>query len=297
MWDEGHREVQALAHSARVGPRAPIRCILQVDRFQQLCNSLLPLLLREMIERALEAEVLPTREFVVDPDFLGRIPDDLADSGRIPVHVDSVHDGRPGRLLDECRDHFDRRGLPRSVRAKETENLAAADLERDSVDRADVRVVHLHQILHMNDRVALSRQPRSHDGGTPRSRDARRGLGGHAAPQRSVGFKGAGFLLLEHARTWWTILVSVPNRAARSQGRDVSEWRVHLETSHRGSIDPDRRTTGARLAGLDPAGGHQAVHVRLARLGLVAWKSVGLARGTNGRRALWKRSNDWTISH
>src|SRR5207249_5763110 len=73
------------------------------------------------------------------------------------------------------------------------------------------------------------------DGGTPGLRDARRGLGGHAAPQRSVGFKGAGFLLLEHARTWWTSLVGAPNRAADSHGRDMSESRVHREISLRGN--------------------------------------------------------------
>src|SRR5438874_11628079 len=54
-------------------------------------------------------------------------------------------------------------------------------------------------------------------------------------PQRSVGFKGAGFLLLEHARTWWTSLVGAPNRAADSHGRDMSESRVHREISLRGN--------------------------------------------------------------
>src|SRR5438094_10574037 len=110
-----------------------------------------------MIERAWEAQVLPTRKFVVNPDFLGRISYDLADAGGILVHVDAVHNRGARRLLDERRDHLDRRGLPRSVRAEESETLAAADLERYSIDRADGRVVHLHQILHMNDRGALSR--------------------------------------------------------------------------------------------------------------------------------------------
>src|SRR5438552_7082894 len=235
MRNKGHREVQALAHSARVGPGAAVRRLFEVNRLQHLRDSPVPLLLREMIERALEAQVLSTRKFVVNPDFLGRISYDLADAGGILVYVDPVHKRGARRLLDERRDHLDRGGLPRSVRAEESENLAAADLERYSIDRADVRVVHLHQILHMNDRVALSRWPRRCDGGTPRLRDARRGLGGDAAPQRSVGFKGAGFLLLEHARTWWTSLVGAPNRAAESHGRDMSESRVHREISLRGT--------------------------------------------------------------
>src|SRR5204862_3107033 len=51
----------------------------------------------------------------------------------------------------------------------------------------------------------------------------------------SVGFKGAGFLLLEHARTWWTslVMVNAPDgirtRAPGSTGRD------HRPLDHRGS--------------------------------------------------------------
>src|SRR5438034_3872003 len=91
-----------------------------------------------MIERALEAQVLSTRKFVVNPDFLGRISYDLADAGGILVHVDPVHDRGARRLLDERRDHLDRRGLPRSVRAEEPEDLT---------DRKSTRLNSSHTVI------------------------------------------------------------------------------------------------------------------------------------------------------
>src|SRR5207247_10273138 len=83
MWDEGHGKVQTLAHSARIGPCAAVGCILQIDRLEQLGNSFIPLRFREMVEGALEPQVLSAREFVIDSHLLGRVPDALADGGGI----------------------------------------------------------------------------------------------------------------------------------------------------------------------------------------------------------------------
>src|SRR5256884_9436419 len=103
MRDEGHREVQALAHSARVGPGAAVCRLFEVNRLQHLRDSPVPLLLREMIERALEAQVLSTRKFVVNPDFLGRISYDLADAGGILVFSHPVHQRGARSSLVEAR--------------------------------------------------------------------------------------------------------------------------------------------------------------------------------------------------
>src|SRR5437879_11215412 len=155
MWDEGHGKVQTLAHSARISPGAAVCRILQVDRLKQLGNSLLSLRFREMVEGALEPQVLSAREFVIDSNFLGRVPDDLTDGGGILVHVNPVHDGSAGRLLDERRDHLDRRGLPRTVRVKESEDLPSAYRDGNSIHRADVRIEDLAEILDLNDPTAL----------------------------------------------------------------------------------------------------------------------------------------------
>src|SRR5437773_2354679 len=200
MRNEGHREIEALPHPARVRPGAAVRGVLQVNRLQQLRNSLLSFPLREMVQRALEAQVLSARELVIDSDLLGRIPNDLADGGGILVHVDTVHDRGSGCLLDERRDHFDRRRLARAVRAEESKDFPAANREGNSIDRTDVRIEDLGEILDLNDRIALGSPRRGRDRRTLRLRDARDGLGGHAAPQRFVAFKGAGWTPFEHAR-------------------------------------------------------------------------------------------------
>src|SRR5437773_2401452 len=200
MRNEGHREIEALPHPARVRPGAAVRGVLQVNRLQQLRNSLLSFPLREMVQRALEAQVLSARELVIDSDLLGRIPNDLAYGGGILVHVDTVHDRGSGRLLDERRDHFDRRRLARAVRAEESKDFPAANREGNSIDRTDVRIEDLGEILDLNDRIALGSPRRGRDRRTLRLRDARDGLGGHAAPQRFVAFKGAGWTPFEHAR-------------------------------------------------------------------------------------------------
>src|SRR5256885_14413545 len=187
-----------------------------------------------MVEGALEPQILSAREFVIDPDLLGRVPDDLADGGGILVHVDPVHDGSAGRLLDERRDHLDRRGLSRTVRAKEPEDLPAADREGNSIHRADVRIEDLGQILDLNDRIALGSHRRSRDRPTLRFREVRDGLGGHAAPQRFVAFKGAGYPLSKDAR-------EVRPSPSWRRGRFRARFEVVGMMSFAGPLLPDAR--------------------------------------------------------
>src|SRR5213596_3223924 len=78
--------------------------------------------------------------------------------------------------------------------------LPAANREGNSIDRTDVRIEDLGEILDLNNRIALGSPRRGRDRRTLRLRDARDGLGGHAALQRFVALKGAGWTPFEHAR-------------------------------------------------------------------------------------------------
>ena len=151
--DEAHREVEALPHPAGVGPRGTVRGLSEVHGLEEFVDPVRDLPRREVVQPALEDEVLPPREVVVHADLLGCVPDDPADRGGLPHDVVAVHADPARRRPEEGREDLDRRALPRPVGAEEAEHLAPVHAERDPVDRSDVRLEDLPEAVDLDDRV------------------------------------------------------------------------------------------------------------------------------------------------
>jgi hypothetical protein len=61
--------------------------------------------------------------------------------------IDSFDEDAAGSGLQNAQNHIDGGGFSRSVRSQQTDDFAAVDLERNSVDGSDIPVI-FSQLLH-----------------------------------------------------------------------------------------------------------------------------------------------------
>ncbi len=132
----GQREPLAQAHRQPLGLRVEVSA--QAERLDELLDSRLRLLLREVIEARVQDQVLADAQLAVERERLRHVPEVFAD-----LHapgLDGAAEERCGPLggRQEPGQHLHRRGLAAAVRAEKAEDLAALDRQGDVVDRGEV---------------------------------------------------------------------------------------------------------------------------------------------------------------
>src|SRR6185503_2292945 len=92
----------------------------------------------EAIDSAKEADVLIDGEPFVQREALRHVADALLDAFRVAADVDAADGRGAARRRQQAAQHPNRRRLAGAVRAKEAENLALGDVEREVIDGEEV---------------------------------------------------------------------------------------------------------------------------------------------------------------
>ena len=102
-------------------------------------------------QAAAEAHVRPHRLEGVGGQFLRHEADQRARGAVVADDVMAVDRDRAGGRIDDAADDADQRGLAGAVRPEQRENLAAADVQVDALERLEAGGIGLGQILDGDD--------------------------------------------------------------------------------------------------------------------------------------------------
>src|SRR5437879_1973943 len=102
--------------------------LLQAGHFQDEVSTLVPQLLRHSVDAAEETDVLLDGEVVVERELLRHVADVAANGFRFPRHVKAAYRSPAAGGGQQSAQDANGGGLPRPVRAQESEDLAFADL-------------------------------------------------------------------------------------------------------------------------------------------------------------------------
>src|SRR5690606_13583463 len=128
------RDVQPTAHAARVRLDLPVRSLLDVERGEQLGGAYRCLGAREAQQATKDAQVLASREVLVDRCELTRQADATTYRLRLAHQVVSEHTRTTRIRPQQRREKTHRRRLPRTVRPEQDVDAATSDAQSDSVD-------------------------------------------------------------------------------------------------------------------------------------------------------------------
>ena len=134
-------EVDLAAHPAGEGADRVMAAVLQFEQGQHLLDPVPQLGPPEPVEPARQLQVLLGRELAVERRLLEDEADVLAHRQRFGDDVVAVDLGAAAGRADQRRQHVDHRRLARPVGAEEAEELAAADVDVDRLDGAQLAVV------------------------------------------------------------------------------------------------------------------------------------------------------------
>ena len=120
-----------LAHQLVAGMFEP-------DAAQQRVHSLGNLAVSQPIDAAVQRDVLPYRQIVVQGKTLAHVSDAAPYRFGLGRHIVPGDHRRSCRGLEQADEHAYRSRLPRAVGAKESEDLALFHLESDGVNGCEV---------------------------------------------------------------------------------------------------------------------------------------------------------------
>src|SRR5690349_6347812 len=103
-----------------------------------------------MIQPALQNKVLAARQLIIKADFLGRVADAAADGVCVAVNIQTEDARLAARPVQKRDEYFDGRGLARSIRSKETEELAALHLQAHAMHGPRPIRIDLGEITHID---------------------------------------------------------------------------------------------------------------------------------------------------
>src|SRR5262245_822826 len=129
--EQRRRDLEPAQHPAGERASEPVEKRAELHRFDGLLDPRPPLAPGDARRAAVELEVLVGRERAVDRDRLRDVADRLAHGEPVADHVVARDEGRPRSRLQQRRQHADRRGLARAVRAEQSERLAGRHVEAD----------------------------------------------------------------------------------------------------------------------------------------------------------------------
>jgi hypothetical protein len=136
--EETAGDLEPSLHPARVEPSLLVGPVGKADHFEQLGHAGVDVRARQPIHHAVEAEVLRSRQVVVERELLENEPDVRPYRVRCPRHVVARDSGDPTRRMQQRAQHRDGRRLTGPIGAEESEQLAGLDTERNAVNRGEV---------------------------------------------------------------------------------------------------------------------------------------------------------------
>src|SRR5262249_45826938 len=104
------------------------------------------------------AQILGSRELIVEADHVRQVADAALDRQRLARRIEPEHAHLAAGNFGQAEQHQDGRGLAGAVRPEQTEDLTAPDRERDVVD-GDGLPVGLGEAARLDDDVSAHRRP------------------------------------------------------------------------------------------------------------------------------------------
>ena len=143
--EDDARAVQDRAREGQLLPPAAgqlaRQAMLLPAQARHLDRPLLPLArggTPQAVHAAEEADVLQRRQVLVQAEALAHVADAALHALRVPRDVDAQHARGAAGGAQQAAHHADRRGLARTVRAQEAEDLALPHVEGEAPDRHEV---------------------------------------------------------------------------------------------------------------------------------------------------------------
>ena len=140
------RDVELARHAARVGLGRPVGGRGQAEVLEQLVHAPLEALARDVVDLALQDEVLASRGGGVEAGLLPDDADRAPHARGVGQHVDARHARLAGVGPAERREDLDRRRLAGAVRAEQREDRARRGAEREPVERPHALAVGLREL-------------------------------------------------------------------------------------------------------------------------------------------------------
>ena len=132
--DEAARDLQPPAHPARIGLHEIVGALGQAHHVDQVLRPLTPHAPAEIVEAAVDVDVLPSGEVEVGGQRLRNHADRFAHAHRVARDVEAGDESMPRGGHDQRRQHPAKRSLARAVRSEQAEQFAAPHLETHVVD-------------------------------------------------------------------------------------------------------------------------------------------------------------------
>ena len=136
--DDGDGEREPLANPQRQIRGALIEIILEAEPSDQLGNTRLRLLRRQVEKVRVKIEVLPDGQLDIERERLRHVADTVSRAHVPCIEGLSEQERLAFARRQQAGQHFHGRGLAAAVRAEEAEYLAPLDGEADRVDRREI---------------------------------------------------------------------------------------------------------------------------------------------------------------
>ncbi len=133
--EEGHRKDEPLFHSLRVGLDFPVFAAEESEHPEKFGRTPGGMVARKPVEFAHQHQVLPCGKIRIRVRGLRHYSEPLLRTYRVGPDVIAGHDRRPGIGRDDTGQHPCRRGLARTVRSEEPEDLPLPDRKGYVINR------------------------------------------------------------------------------------------------------------------------------------------------------------------
>lgn len=133
-------EIEATAHTTRVGANRTIGRIGEVDSVQDFVGSLPRFMSGEVVEASHHLNVFTPRQVFIDGGVLAGQPDVCAGRRGIGRHINAGNFGIAGVGTQQCGQNTNQRGLSGTVRPEQPVDDACLELEAHAVERYNLRL-------------------------------------------------------------------------------------------------------------------------------------------------------------
>ena len=148
--DQHIRHAETLLHTTGIGSCLLIRRSGHSHFFQKNINPLLQLFAAEAVQSSGKPQIFPSRHIHIKANAVRQITHDLFYRNGVPRTVFSINKRGSRRGLSQPKKHQRGRGFARAVWAKQAEDLALFNVQRQIVDRF-LFSVGFGQTLHLYD--------------------------------------------------------------------------------------------------------------------------------------------------
>src|SRR5579883_952844 len=151
-------KAEPLPHAAREGADSFLRHVGQANAIESLRDAFFALEDTKSYQAGGVAQVIGCGKPIIEADRVRHIAHPPLHRERLARRIEAEHAHLARRYIGQAEQHQYRCGLASAVWAKQAKNLAAANLERNVVDRGR-RAVGLGQTIGLDDGILAHRRP------------------------------------------------------------------------------------------------------------------------------------------